>query len=129
MLFLANAHSSGSPNPVDLFVVGIAGVRPPLRLTPPAGSLVVSFELDPFGLYALYRDKYQSELFYVATDASRPARRVDLDPGPCSGVTRAGFTADDRFALYLDEGECDVVELYSFPLPRHLRGSDPPAAF
>jgi len=109
----------------------VAGPGPRLALT--AGAVPPSsFTLDPFGLLVLYVGSppghSESPALYLAPcDASRPPRRIDLGPAPCTGVFLPSFTPDGRFALWLDESVCGAAELWSMRIPRRLRASEPPA--
>lgn len=87
-----------------------------------------SFVLSPTGLELLFLatpTPFEGpQLHWMPSDASRPARRIDLAPGPCTGAWRAGFSRDGRRAFWLDEAQCGVFELWSLRLPQHVRAND-----
>lgn len=127
-VFYVASYPPFYPPTSGLFAVGIGGAAPPLLLSasPSSGDDVYFFDVDSFGLNALYSNG--NGLFYVPTDASRPPRYVD------SGGS-AAITGNPRFALYLTyHGNHALpplvaVELHSFQLPIRLRHGDPPEAF
>jgi hypothetical protein len=75
--------------------------------------------------YALRPGHGDAPLEYaVPSDASRPARRIDLGAAPCSGTWRPSFSADGRRVFWLDEDACGLLELWSLRLPQRVRASD-----